>query len=59
MAAFSGVKTHFLIWFGKCEAMRDETAREGPLLFCVINATWQYANGIAHAVSRNIEEALD
>jgi hypothetical protein len=39
--------------------MLDETAREGPLLFCVINATWQYANGIAHAVSRNIEEALD
>lgn len=39
--------------------MLDETAREGPLLFCVINATWQYANGIALAVLRNVEEALE
>ena len=58
LEAFSGMKAHVLIRFGKWQEILDEPLPSDPRLFCVTFAIWQYAKGIAHAVLGNIDEAL-
>ncbi|MBH66802.1 MAG: hypothetical protein CMM58_00455 [Rhodospirillaceae bacterium] len=58
LEAFSGMKAHVLIRFGKWREILDEPLPSDSQLFCVTFAIWQYAKGIAHAVLGNIDEAL-
>ena len=58
LEAFSSMKAHVLIRFGKWQEILDEPLPSEPKLFCVTYAIWQYAKGIAHAVLGNIEEAV-
>ena len=58
LEAFSGMKAHVLIRFGKWQEILDEPLPSDPKLFCVTFAIWQYAKGIAHAVLGNINDAL-
>ena len=58
LEAFSGMKAHVLIRFGKWQEILDEPLPSEPRLFCVTFAIWQYAKGIAYAVLGNVDEAL-
>ena len=58
LEAFFGMKAHVYIRFGKWQEILDEVLPEDPDLFCVTNAFWQYAKGIAYAVLGDIDNAL-
>jgi tetratricopeptide (TPR) repeat protein len=58
LEAFSSMKAHVLIRFGKWQEILNEPLPSEPKLFCVTYAIWQYAKGIAHAVLGNIDEAF-
>ncbi len=59
LEAFSGMKAHVLIRFGKWQEILDEPLPSDSKLFCVTYAIWQYAKGIAHAILGNIDDALN
>ena len=59
LEAFYGMKAHVLVRFGKWQDILDEPLPDQPDLFCVTNAFWQYAKGVAHAVLGNIDKARD
>jgi tetratricopeptide (TPR) repeat protein len=58
LEAFYGMKAHVYIRFGKWQEILDEPLPADPQAFCVTNAFWHYAKGIAHSVLGDIENAL-
>ena len=57
LEAFSGMKAHVLVRFGKWQEILDEPFPSNKKLFCVSYAIWEYAKGIAHTILGNIDKA--
>lgn len=57
LEAYSGMKAHVLIRFGKWQEILAHPMPTDPDLFCVTTAMWHYAKGIAYAVLGHIKEA--
>ena len=58
LEAFSGMKPHVYVRFGKWAEIIAEPLPADPDLYCVTTAMWQYAKGIAYAVTGDIDKAL-
>ena len=59
LEAFSGMKVHVYIRFGKWQEIIDAPFPPDPDFYCVTTTMWHYAKGVAYAASGDVENALD
>lgn len=55
--AYTSMKAHVLVRFGKWEAIKAEPLPEDQELYCVTTAMWHYAKGLAYAATGDITNA--
>ncbi len=59
LEAFSGMKVHVYIRFGKWQEIIDTQLPPDPDFYCVTTPMWHYGKGVAYAASGDIENAID
>ena len=59
LEAFSGMKVHVYIRFGKWQEIIDAPLPPDPDFYCVTTPMWHYAKGVAYAASGDIQNAED
>ncbi|MGB1253638.1 MAG: hypothetical protein ACPG8W_23710, partial [Candidatus Promineifilaceae bacterium] len=55
--AYTSMKAHVFVRFGKWEAIKDAPLPEDKTLYCVTTSVWHYAKGLAYAATGDIENA--
>ena len=58
LEGYVGMKVHVLIRFGKWDEIIQHPLPSDPQLYCVTNALWHYAKGVAYAASGDVENAI-
>ncbi|MFK7803433.1 MAG: tetratricopeptide repeat protein [Anaerolineae bacterium] len=59
LEAFSGMKVHVYIRFGKWQEIIDAPLPPDPDFYCVTTAMWHYAKGVAYSATGDIPNAVD
>lgn len=59
LEAFSGMKVHVYIRFGKWQEIIDAPFPSDPDFYCVTTAMWHYAKGVAYSATGDIENAVN
>ncbi|MEM9777469.1 MAG: hypothetical protein AAF902_23025 [Chloroflexota bacterium] len=58
LEGYVGMKVHVLIRFGKWDEIIQHPLPPDPELYCVTNALWQYAKGVAYAARGDVPNAI-